>query len=149
MAWFQFSAAWQLVVAYQGASFARLSSFYFAEARNGGRASAGAGLEPRWGHRPPASEGRASLAYAGTSAGTARRGRAPRQLARHEHQAAGSLGAAHGRTRQLDDAFASGVLRAEQVKRDFRVIQNEREIVVEIFAGSHGEGAQAVKLDRE
>ena len=63
-----------------------------------------------------------------------------------QQQGAGSLGATHGSVRQLDDAVSGRVLRAEQVERDFRVIQDESEFVVKVFTGGHGEAAQAVKL---
>lgn len=65
---------------------------------------------------------------------------------RQQQQATGGRGATHSGVRQFDDAVAGRVLRAEQVERDFSVIQDESEFVVIVFAGSHGEAAEAVKL---
>ena len=65
---------------------------------------------------------------------------------RQKQQAASDFGTAYGGVLQLDKARGGRVFPAQQVQGDLRVVEDEREFIIEIFTGSQSKAAQPIQL---
>ena len=63
-----------------------------------------------------------------------------------EQKATGDFGAAHGRVLQLFETLASGMAGLKLIEGGGRLVNNEGEFIVEIFACCNGQATDMVKL---